>query len=89
MATSASQLSVCMAQLECSIAWEKSLLKVVSPGEVPCVGPVVACAYHQTHVCSLCMHLRLLCVETLCGVVGSAGGVAPTPFLVTDIWLIH
>ena len=38
MATSASQLSVCMAQLERSIAWEKSLLKVVSLGKQLC-GP--------------------------------------------------
>ena len=36
MATSASQLSVCVAQLEHSIAWEKSQLKVVSVEESPC-----------------------------------------------------
>lgn len=88
MATSASQLSVCMAQLECSIAWEKSLLKVVSPGK-SLLWALWVLVLTTTPISVNCTHLRPLCLEMLSGVVGSAGGVAPTPFAMTDIWLIH
>lgn len=58
MATSSSQLSVCMVQLERSIAWEKSLLKVVSPGNPLWYLRV----FMKSDVCELVWRLVATCV---------------------------
>ena len=62
MATSASQLSVCMVQLERSIAWEKSLLKVVSQGE----SSLVSDGAHDSVISPVCVCVLYVTWSSVC-----------------------